>query len=262
MATLVVPPSKVCTLALGLLWLAFTLHAPAQITTAAPTPTVAPATPAPVHYTEITRRAYQYSDHTVTVVQVQAPNLPKAAPSAPPPGPSVEEQATEKRRASKAQESLTIGGTVYLGSGNKVISEFTWTTDDGKKYQGYSNIDLRLFNYLSVIETDTSVISWFTIIGATDGTPDATLHGAALKQLNGKGTKPDYVIEGNPDPKLIGAALDALDYLHATYQVNGNKLQADYQKRVADNEAQTKATASAPSPSPTIYYWPMPATKP
>ena len=228
-------------------------------TTASNSGTATTATPA-VPYVEITRQVRQFSDHTETYIKVQPPKLAKAPPPAPLPAPTADDLARQKRWASKTNDFLTMTAVVHLGK--QTFTELSWTLDD-KTYHALSNIDFRLFSQVTMIETDDMVISWYGFVYSDDGAPDATAHADALRQLTTKGAKPDYVFEGKAaDLKANATALEALDYFHAQYQFNGAKLLAASQKLQAENEARMSAEQKAPKPSPTIYYWPMPSTKP
>jgi len=202
-----------------------------------------------------------HGDHTETYVLVKPPQLAKAPPLPSPAALTADEQAVVARRANKTYESLTLIGTVYLG--NNTITELTWTTDDGKQHRAFSNVDFRVFTQMTDIETNTAVIQWFPMITASDGAPDSTLHGAALKQLNGKGVQANYIVEGESlSSATLGAAFDALDYLHAYYQANRAALISAYQKRMTDDAARELQAQNAPKPSPTIYFWPIQPKKP
>jgi hypothetical protein len=226
----------------------------------APAQQVAPT--ASTNFTEVSRKQINRGDHTDTYVLVKPPILAKAPPSQAPTPPTKDQLATAARQASKPSVGLTLTGIVYLGA--QPITELTWTNDAGDKhYRAYSNIDFRVFTQMSVIETDDMVFQWFPFISASDGQPDLTAHATALRQLSAAGNKADYVMEGTTaDIKANANVLDALDYLHATYQVNKTQLLAAYQKLQADNAAQLLQAENAPKPNATIYYWPRAGTKP
>ena len=255
------------TLAFGLLWLSCTLPSPAQtaatistattpVTTAGAVTTATPAVP----YVEITRQVRQFKDHTETYIRIQPPKLAKPPPSAPPPAPTADDLARLKRWAAKTNDNITMTAVVHLGK--QTLTELSWMIDE-KTYHALSNVDFRLFSQVTTIETDDMVISWYGFVYSDDGALDAAAHADALRQLTAKGAKPDYVFEGKAaDLKANTTALEALDYFHAQYKFNQDKLMAAYQKLQAENEARLSAEQKAPKPSPTIYYWPMTSTKP
>lgn len=212
-----------------------------------------------VRYTEIARKVKQFADHTVTIIKVQPPTLPAAPAPKPAPEPTEAERAMIARRATKTFETLTVTATVFIGT-KRTVTELTWTIDE-KKYRAFSNADFRLLTQLVDIETDTSVFSWFPFVSAVEGEPDTT-NAAALNQLAASGSKVDYVMEGDEQAKKANATtFDALDYLHAHYQVNQAELMTAWLKREAEAEENERKRAETPPPSPVIRYWPTPAKK-
>lgn len=213
-----------------------------------------------VRYTEIARKVKQFSDHKVTIIKVQPPELPKAPAPKPAPEPTEAELIMSARRAAKTFETLTVTAQVFIGA-QRTVTELTWTIDE-KKYRAFSNADFRLLTQVMDIETDTSVFSWFPFVSAAEGEPDTANHAVALSQLAASGNNVDYVIEGGEEAiKANATTFDALDYLHAHYQLNKAELTTAWKKREADAEEAERLRAITPPPSPVIRYWPTPAKK-
>lgn len=201
-------------------------------------------------YSEIARKKRQLSDHAVTVVKIRPPTLRTAPASLAARVLSEEERAVAERRAKKSYESLTLSGTVYL-DGDRVLTELTWTVDE-RRYRAFSTADFRLLTQIMELETESSVYLWFPFIAATEGWPVDAI--TALAQLGKNGKEADYLIEGGVGE--VNAHMDdALDYLHAYYELNKPSLRAAFLQREAEQEERDLRPVAPPA-SKMIYFWP------
>jgi hypothetical protein len=115
----------------------------------------------------LARRSVMVGDHRMTLVRIRAPRLtPVLLAPVMAEAPSEEALATEARREAKASAFVSLSVTVYPGP----ITEIVWKYQD-RSFRAYSNVDFRHLGWVSEIETDTAVLSWFFIPmeGEADG---------------------------------------------------------------------------------------------
>jgi hypothetical protein len=203
-------------------------------------------------YEELYRKVENRGDHTVTFVLVKPTKLPLAPSPAAPREPTVEEKTAAERRANKAYESITISATVYVGS--RTVTVLSWKDDLGVTYRALSNVDFRLLTQLADIETNDTVYSWISFIGAMDGEPPDSVSAADLRKLSLK--QSDYLFLGSPKEQHAAAkGLGLLDHLHAYFQINEEKLKRDFVLReAAEKEAEDRRRNTTPV-SPVITFW-------
>jgi hypothetical protein len=214
-------------------------------------------------FTEVTRKEVRLGDHTVTLIRVRPPALPKVvpAPTAASRPLTAEEKAYEERVAKKAYATLSLSATVYLG-GPAPVTELRWRNESGDiEYRAWSNVDFRYLTQLTQLETDSTVYAWFPFVADCDlaGLP-ADEKPALPAGLDFSRTEAEYVVEARADG-LQGqeTTLAGLDYLHAYYQLNYADLKADYEKREALNAAEAETLRKNPprTPDATLRFWPV-----
>jgi hypothetical protein len=214
-------------------------------------------------FTEISRKEVRMGDHTMTLIRVRPPVLPKAPQPPTAPAPTAAETATADRLAEKAFASLNLSIAVYLGK--PTVTELRWRDESGKKeYTAWSNADFRYLAQLSTLETPTTVYQWFPFVeiyNLADLPPGTKPPLPKGLKLDPRGA--DYAVNLSarelPNEKTT---LAGLDYLHAYYQLHYAELKADFDKREAENAAREKALRDNPpkTPDTTLRYW-IPAAK-
>jgi hypothetical protein len=218
-------------------------------------------TAADIVYTEVARKEVRLGDHTVTLIRVRPPALPKVtcAPAAAPRPLTAEEKAYEERMAKKAYATLGLSATVYLG-GPAPVTGLRWRNESGDiEYRAWSNVDFRYLTQLTQLETDSTVYSWFPFVSDCElaGMPDDE-KSLLPTGLNFSRTEAEYVVEAHAGG-LRGeeTTLAGLDYLHAYYQLNYADLKADYEKREALNAAEAEKLRKNPpcTPDATLRFW-------
>ncbi|MBI2512514.1 MAG: hypothetical protein HYV96_11075 [Opitutae bacterium] len=199
----------------------------------------------------LARKVEKHGDHTVTLVRVKPPILPKTPAPAPQPEPTAEEQAIAVRRAGKSYESIALTADVYVGT--HTVTELSWM-EEGVTYRALSNVDFRLLTQLADVETKDSVYLWFPFVCAAEGEMPDGIGTDDLKKLNPNHA--DYVFLGSAkEQKSAAKGLDLLDYMHAYAQLNREKLKGDLAKREADELAAEEKRKNSPPPSPVITFW-------
>jgi hypothetical protein len=214
-------------------------------------------------FTEISRKEVRMGDHTLTLIRVRPPVLPKA-PSPPAPlATTAEQSATSGRLAEKACASLNLTVTVYLG--RPTVTELRWRDESGKKeYKAWSNADFRYLTQLPSLETPTTVYQWFPFVevyNLADLPPGTKPPLPKGLKLDPRGA--DYAV--NLSAKELPqeeTTLAGLDYLHAYYQLHYAELKANYDKREGENAAREKELRIHPpkTPDTTLRYW-IPAAR-
>ncbi len=218
---------------------------------------------AEVTYSEVSRKEVRLGDHTVTLIRVRPPVLPKAvpAPAAPSRPLTAEEKAREERLAQKGYATLSLSVTVYLG-GKTPVTELRWRDEGGgTEYLAYSNIDFRHLTQLSTLETETTVYSWFPFVEEwhlEDWPSDQKF--PIPQGLNFSPTDAEYYVDEQAKRlKDQETTLAGLDYLHAYYQINHAKLKADYEKREVENAGRERRLRENPPKPPdvNVRWWPL-----
>ena len=213
-----------------------------------------------VLYSEISRKEVRMGDHTLTLIRVRPPVLPKAPPPPAPLAATAAETPTADRLAEKAFASLNLSIAVYLGK--PTVTELRWRDESGKKeYKAWSNADFRYLTQLSSLETPTTVYQWLPFVEVYNVADLPAGEKPALPKglrLDPRGA--DYIVNlsarelPNEETTLAG-----LDYLHAYYQLHYAELKADYDKREAENAAREKELRENPPriPDSVVRYWPI-----
>jgi hypothetical protein len=198
----------------------------------------------------IAGRIVDQGDHTVTLIRIRPPNLPR--PIRPQPALTEADKRTFDRRANKISTSLSLFATSYPGIG----TELTLRLDE-LEVHAFSNVDFRQFSPISEIETDTAVFSWMGIIGEGDpGSLPEPLRAALAEGLDA--TMADYaVVETKGSLSAAADIIDFLDAIHSYYAQNKVKLVAAYRRRLADEATQdARQRANPPKPlNATLHYW-------
>jgi hypothetical protein len=214
-------------------------------------------------FSEISRRVINLGDHTMTLIRVRPPVLPKAPPPPAAPAPTADQIATEERMAKKSFASLNLTATVYLGK--QTVTELRWRDETGEKeYQAWSNVDFRYLTQLSSFETPTTVYQWFPFVDAymlSDFPAGQKPPIPKGLKLSSKGV--DYVASLNTkDLVAQESTLTGLDYLHAFYELHYAELKASYEKTEAENAAREEQLRLNPpkTPDTTLRFW-IPAAK-
>jgi len=215
---------------------------------------------AAVTYSEVRRKVVTVDDHTVTLVRVRPPALPKLPASPAPQAATAEEQATAERYAKKGYAMLNLNVTVYLG-GKTPVTEIHWQSEGGQSvYRAWSNVDFRYLTQLPNLETETTVYSWFPFLDVCylKDWP-AGQKSPIPAELDFSTTEAEYFIDSlTKNSKDQEITLAGLDYLHAYYQINYADLKAAYEKREAENaERELQLRENPPKkPDTVIHFWP------
>jgi hypothetical protein len=217
-------------------------------------------------YSEVGRKVVTAVDHTVTLIRVRPPALPKAPPPPAPHPLTAEDQSVSDLRAKKDYIMLNLTAIVYLG-GKTPVTELRWRDDAGEKvYVAYSNADFRYLSQVDQFETETAIYEWFPFVSECD-----------VSELP-VGQKPpvppdlafeigvtEYFLDARAkDVKDQEPILSGLDHLCAYYQINYTALKTGYENREAENEARERELREHPpkTPDATIRWWPLdPAQK-
>lgn len=219
---------------------------------------------APYQYTELGRKAVNMGDHTVTLVRVRPPQLPKAAPPPlPEPLTAVQRERIEELEK-KAHATLNITATVYL-DGKQTITELRWRNEEtgNLEYVAYSNADFRLLTQLHHLETETTVYSWFPFVSAyslADWSEEPNARFPIPAGLTFSSEVEYFVDSRAKDVSGQETTLAGLDYLHAYYQLHYKELKAAYEKREAETAAREEELRKNPpkTPDATLRWWPLP----
>jgi hypothetical protein len=216
-----------------------------------------------VKFTEVIRKEVRFGDYTMTLVRVRPPVLPDVPVTPPPPPRSLtaEEKAYEERVAKKAYATLNVSAAVYLGGKNPVTA-LRWCDATGKtEFRAWSNIDFRYLTQISMIETETTIYSWFPFLEIYDLAEWPADQKSPLPPgLVLAAGEPAYFVD-SPVAKLNEeeATLAGLDYLHAYYQLHYAELKADHERREVLNAAEAKKLRENPprTPDATFRFWPI-----
>lgn len=216
--------------------------------------------PSTVIYSEVGRKVIVADGHTVTLIRVRPPALPKLPAQPAPPPASAEEQATSERYARKGHAMLNVSVTVYLG-GKTPVTEIRWRSESGEtEYRAWSNVDFRYLAQLPSIETEETVYSWFPFIDQCDLKDwPADQKFPIPAGINFSPSEAEYFIDSRTkESKDQEVTLAGLDYLHAYYQINYADLKAGYEKRQAENEERERQLRENPpkKPDTVIHFWP------
>lgn len=211
--------------------------------------------------TELARKVVNLGTHKVTYIRITPPRLPAlpVPPPTPVAQPTPEQIAAEEARAAKTYEQLSVSVTVYPATATTpTVSDLSWW-HEGKRYQAWSNVDFRLLTQITQVETATHIFSWFPFVGedSIEGLP-ASSRPAGFSLFKKADTDAQYYFEGNEeDMATVAGTLAGLDYFHAYYQLNRERLATEYAQRMADAAAQEAELAKNP-PKPVdtvIHFW-------
>ena len=197
----------------------------------------------------LARRTVMAGDHRLTVVRIRAPRLPKLPPALQTP-PSADDLATEARRAAKVAEFASLMATVYPGP----VTEICWQWGE-RTLRAYSNIDFRLLDGLSEIETESAVLSWFCV--PMEGGEEA-LPGALRRRLKLSSRNSEYVVDATEaEMEALPGAFAVLDAIHAYFDAHRRELIAAHAARLAAVEAREAELLAHPPivPDTTVYLW-------
>lgn len=217
-------------------------------------------------YIELGRKVVKTGDHTVTLVRVRPPQLPKAPPAPLPEPLTAEQQSRIEQLEKKTHATLNITATVYL-DGKQPITELRWRSEDtgNLEYVVYSNADFRYLTQLHNLETETTVYSWFPFVSAYSLADWSEEPGARFPIPSGltfSSTEVEYFVDSRAkDVAGQETTLEGLDYLHAYYQLHYKELRSAYEKREAENVAREEELRKNPpkTPDATVRWWPLPS---
>lgn len=220
-----------------------------------------PAAMAGIRYSEVGRKVVALGDHTVTLIRVRPPALPKAPPPPEPRQPTEAEQAIADLRAKKGYVMLSVSATVYLG-GKTPVTELRWRDDAGEtEYVAYSNADFRYLSQVGQFETETAIYEWFPFISECDVSElPAGQKPPVPPDLSFEPEVTEYFLDARAkDAKDQEPILSGLDHLCAYYQINYSALKSGYEKREAENEARERELREHPpvKPDTVMRYWPI-----
>jgi hypothetical protein len=215
-------------------------------------------------FTEVARKQVNAGDHTITLIRVRPPVLPKALPPQESRLPSAEDLATAERYAGKGHATLSVSATVYLG-GPTPITEIRWRNETGDtEHHAWSNVDFRYLAQIPTLETETTVYIWFPFIESFDLKDRPTdQNSSTLAGLSFSPTEAEYFLDSRTkESKEHETTLAGLDHLHAYYKIHYPTLKADYEKRMAENaERERQQRENPPKTSDvTIHFWPIKST--
>lgn len=197
----------------------------------------------------VVRRSVVMDDHQVTFVRIQPPKFQPSAP-VPQPLPSASALKAEARRAAKAADFASLMATVYPGP----VTEISWQSGE-RSFRAYSNIDFRILDSLSEIETASAVLSWFCIpVPGDDNALPATLR----KRLNLSSKNAEYVVDATEEEMEANPeAFAVLDAIHDYFDAHRRELVDAHAKRLAADEARSADLLAHPpvSPDTTVYIW-------
>lgn len=220
----------------------------------------------PLQLSELSRRVVETPEGRVTYIRVRPPVLPPAPPPPPVREPSAAELEAELAYAAKDYVYLNVFATVYL-DGSRVLSELRVRDEAGRDYfTAWSNVDFRQLTQLHYLESATAVYSWFPFVDVADlriwpeGEPRP-----ALPAIKFDPTTPDYVIAlapGQTAPSETDPVLAGLDFLHAYYALNAERLRSDFaaleQAQAAFEAAEVARRKAPPVRRDTvIHFWPV-----
>ena len=197
----------------------------------------------------LAQRSVALRDHKMTMVRIRRPHLQSSVPT-PPVLPSVEEQATEARRATKTACFASFTATIYPGP----VTELCWQAGE-RTFRAYSNIDFRTLDTVSEIETDSAVVSWFCM--PMDGGDD-TLPASLRQRLALSARSAEYVVDATEaEMDASPEAFVVLDAIHAYFDAHRRQLVAEHAQRLAMAEARAAELAAHPPaiPDTTVYFW-------
>lgn len=203
----------------------------------------------------LARSTVKLPDRTITYIRIQPPALPSPPPAPPAPAQSetAEDRLAELRLAAKPYVNLAVTATTFVGT--PTVTELTWTRDNGRRFLAYSNVNFTHLTQLSHLETDTRVYGWFPFV--YNGDP-ADLPAGVREALVAQGPEAQYLFEGSTaDATEAESTLQALDYLHAYYQLNQKALIPDTARRqaAAVEQARLAKIKAAQPKDQTIYFW-------
>lgn len=221
---------------------------------------VAPAAPVPAQDREVSRVVVRHARRTATYIQI-APLPPPAtarrpAPAAVPPLPDAAELAREAQLSAKRHGSLLLSATIHPGPAP--LTELTWS-EDGTLWRAISNLDFRLLQPLSAIETAETFHDLFFLPGLAGPEEAPPLRPSDLPL-----TPAGYRLLPADDHAWRGPSADtltALDALHRHHDAHRPALLAALAERqVAEALAEAaEARARLLPPAPLVVRYAPPA---
>lgn len=214
-----------------------------------------------IHFSEVTRKVVQLDGHQATFIRVRPPILPLPPTPRAAPEPTSKEIVAAEAYAEKPYVSLTLSATVYIG-GKSPVTELRWRDETGKiEHRAYSNADFRYLLQLTMLETETTVYSWFPFLDVLDLTQWPSDQKSPLPPgLVFTTSEPEYLVDSVASTLAQEeTTLAGLDYLHAYYSLNYADLKADYENRELLSAAAEKQLRKHPpeTPDTTLYFWPI-----
>lgn len=215
---------------------------------------------APTDSRELSRVVVRHSERTATYIQV-APRPPqpaalRSAPATPAPVfASPEEIAREARLSAKRHGLLMLSATIHPGPAP--LTELSWT-QEGRTWRAVSNIDFRLLQPLSEIETPETFHSLFFFPGLASPGDAPPPRPAALPP-----SPAAYQLVSTPGQPALPPAdtLAALDALHRHHDSHRAELLAAREAREAAEalaEMEARRARLAP-PAPLVVRFAPPA---
>ena len=203
----------------------------------------------------LARSTVKLPDRVITFIRIRPPVF-SAQPAVPPPAPvepSAEEVLAQLRRDAKPFVQLGVRATVYAGS--PAITELSWDSEDGRHFRAFSSVDFTHLTQITELEVPNTVYEWSLFV--SDGDP-AGLPSGVGEALIANGTAAQYLFEGSEaDAAANQSTLQALDYLHAFFELHKTELVAATAQRAAEaaeQERQAAIKAALPKDQ-TIYFW-------
>jgi hypothetical protein len=202
-------------------------------------------------------RAATFHDgsRTITVNRVAPPTLTAPARPAEPPPQTEQELETEKRRANKRQQMLSLSATIL----DRELTVLRWSAE-GRSRHAFSSIDFNYLRAVSEIETDDTVFWLFFGFGEATREEAPIDSGVKVPSLaEFIRARSHYVLaEESPsartDPMLAG-----LDALHAYFDAHRAELIAAWEQREAvriEHERWQRERPPTPPPPLVVHFWP------
>ena len=202
----------------------------------------------------LARRVVTLANGSITYLLIKPPAL--ASQPAPPPTPvtppSEAEIAAQVLRDAKTYVDLGLRATVYAGS--PTVTEVSWTLADGRIFRAFSSVDFTYLSQFTELEVETTIYG----LGLLVSDDDPAELPAGVREALSAAPGAQYLFEGSEaDAQANEVRLQALDHLHAYYQLNEAALVAATASRLAEavEQARQAAEAAAKPRHEKIYFW-------